>query len=282
MVDPAWVALSLVRHLGGRTFKGLLAHFNGDLAAILSASAPELQRVPGIGPKIARAITQIDVDATSRALERWQNADVRILTHSDPAYPRLLRAVDDAPPTLFALGSLPAPDRPAYAVIGTRTPSSTARDMATRLGSALASRGCVVVSGLATGIDAAAHLGALSLPDGVTVAVLGSGILNPYPAENRGLAQAVTARGALLCEVAPDAPVSAPGLVARNRIISGLCDSIIVVETETDGGAMHAARFAMAQGRPVYAVECAASGNRALLADGAQPITDDLHALELD
>jgi DNA processing protein len=92
----------------------------------------------------------------------------------------------------------------------------------------------------------------------------------------------VTARGALLCEVAPDAPVSAPGLVARNRIISGLCDGVIVVETDSDGGAMHAARFATAQGRPVYAVECAASGNRALLADGARPITDDLRALELD
>ena len=282
MADPAWVALSLVRHLGGRTFQGLLSHFNGDLTAILDASVPELQRVPGIGPKIAHAITQINVDAVQHALRRWEESGVRVLTQDDAAYPRLLRAIDDAPPTLFALGTLPAAERPAYAVIGSRTPSAPARKLASRLGAALAERGCVVVSGLAAGIDAAAHLGALSLPEGVTVAALGSGILNPYPPENRGLARAVTARGALLCEVAPDAPVSAPGLVARNRIISGLCDGVIVVETGSEGGAMHAARFARAQGRPVYAVDCAASGNRALLADGAQPIGDDLRALLLD
>lgn len=280
MVDPAWVALSLVRHLGGRTFKGLLAHFNGNLDAILAASAPELQRVPGVGPKIAQAITSIDVDAVSRAVRRWQDVGVTILTHADPGYPPLLRAVDDAPPTLFALGTVPAAERPAYAVIGSRTPSPAARDTALRLGAALAERDWVVVSGLAAGIDAAAHLGALALPEGITVATLGSGVLRPYPPENRGLARAVIARGALLSEVAPDAPVSAPGLVARNRIISGLCDGVIVVETGADGGAMHAARFARAQGRPVYVVECDASGNRALLADGAQPITTDLSALE--
>lgn len=280
MVDPAWVALSLCKHLGGKTFRALLRDFDHDLHAILDADEPRLRRVGGIGPKIARAIRTIDLDKTVQAINRWQAAGVQIIPRTQPEYPPMLRPVEDAPPTLFALGQcLPWAPTTAYAVIGTRTPSPQARQMAGRIGAMLAECGHLVVSGLAAGVDTAAHLGALSVPGAQTAAVLGSGVLHVYPPENDKLAQAIEERGVLLCEVAPDAVVSSPGLVARNRIITGLCDAVIIVETAADGGAMHAARFAQAQGRPVYVVDNRASGNRALLANGALPLPDDLSNL---
>jgi DNA processing protein len=147
-------------------------------------------------------------------------------------------------------------------------PSLQARIAANRLAAHFTREGYTIVSGLALGIDTLAHQATLS-HSGTTLAVLGSGVLNVYPPENAKLADQISKNGALLCEVHPDAPVSTPGLVARNRIITGLCERVIVVETEVDGGAMHAARFALLQGRQVYAVESPASGNKALLANGA-------------
>ena len=133
----------------------------------------------------------------------------------------------------------------------------------------------VVVSGLALGVDRSAHVGALAYPEGTTLAVLGSGVLQVYPYANIPLAKAIAARGALVSEVAPDARPNPASLVARNRLISGLSEGLIVVESSIDGGAMHAARRALEQGRTVYAVDNAASGNRALLDAGATPITPD-------
>jgi DNA processing protein len=129
---------------------------------------------------------------------------------------------------------------------------------------------------MALGIDSAAHIGALACLGGVTTAVLGSGVLNVYPPGNRALAEAIRQRGALLSEVHPDAQPKPSTLVARNRIISGLCEAVIVVETESDGGAMHAARRAIDQGRRVYTLESDASGNRALIEAGASVIKPDL------
>lgn len=279
MPSAAWVALSLLPHLGGRTFRALLDHFGGDISAILDASADSLREVRGVGPKIAQAIRTVDVDASARALERWLRAGVVILTLDDADYPPALRPLPDAPPTLFVLGLPDALAQGAVAVVGTRAPSPQARTCAQHMGAALAEGGHAIVSGLALGIDSAAHLGALAIPDGATLAVLGGGILNVYPPANRALAEAVIARGALVCEVSPEAPVSAPGLVARNRLITGLADAVIVVETGIEGGAMHAARFARQQGRPLYALDVPAAGNRALLANGAQPIAPDLSDL---
>ncbi|GAB4526909.1 MAG: hypothetical protein OHK0046_44140 [Anaerolineae bacterium] len=232
-----------------------------------------LRQVRGVGPKIATAITMIDLSATEAAMQRWMQAGVHILTWADPLYPAALRAVEDAPPTLFVRGHielLRALPR-MLAVVGTRTPSAASRDMAGQIGAAVAEIGGGLVSGLAAGVDAAAHIGALSVPGTVQIAVLGSGILRVYPPEHRALAEAVMQHGVLACEVAPDAPVSTPGLVARNRIITGIAETVIVVETEADGGAMHAARFATMQGKRLVAVENSASGNQQLLAAGALP-----------
>lgn len=281
-VNVAWVAISLTHRIGGKTFQSLREHFDGDLAAILAADTPSLQAVPGVGATIAQAIAQIDLEAVAHAVEGWQKAGITILASGDLNYPPPLSYLDDAPPTVFVQGTLPDLQQiRAYAIVGTRQPTPSAYHTAQCLGAEIAERGYVVVSGLAEGIDTAAHLGALSIPTGNTIAVLGSGVLNVYPPINIPLAQAIVERGALLSEVAPDLPVSVAGLVARNRIITGLCAGVIVVETGIDGGAMHAARFARTQGRPLYAVESDALGNRELLANGALPIAPHLAGFSL-
>lgn len=271
MPDAAWVALSLAEHIGGKKLRALMAHFGGDPRAILNADAAALRQVPGIGPKIARIIENIDLAAVEAALPRWQAAGITLCALCDPSYPARLAAVDDAPPTLFIRGKLPAPTLRAVAIVGTRQPSRKAVETAEQLSMGLAQRGVVIVSGLALGIDRAAHLGALAV-GGRTLAVLGSGVLNIYPQANAPLAQAILARGAVISEVNPAAQPNATTLVARNRIISGLSDALIVVESSVEGGAMHAARRALEQGRKVYAVESDASGNRALIAAGAVPL----------
>ena len=277
MLETSWVALSLAEHVGGKKLRALLRHFDGDLDAILAADAAALRQVAGVGPKTATIIQSLRPDRLTPAIDGWRPKGVRLCGRFEADYPPLLAALEDAPPTLFALGQWPLPQR-AVAVVGTRQPTAAAVQAAHALGSALAERGYGVVSGLALGIDRAAHLGALAV-GGMTLAVLGSGVLNVYPYANIPLARAISQRGALLCEVSPDASPSPPSLVARNRIISGLSQGVIVVETNVDGGAMHAARRAREQGRTVYALDNGASGNRALLDEGAVAITADLRGL---
>ncbi|MDQ7036773.1 MAG: DNA-processing protein DprA [Anaerolineae bacterium] len=150
------------------------------------------------------------------------------------------------------------------------------------LGKCLAEQGWAIVSGLAHGIDTAAHEGALRVPDSRTIAVLGSGVLNIYPEKNIALAQHILQQGAIVGENHPDAIPNAPRLVSRNRIISGLCQHVIVVETSINGGAMYAARAATAQGRTLHAVRLAESGNRELLKNQAKYINPDLANVTLD
>jgi len=204
---------------------------------------------------------------------------VQIIPLTNGLYPPALRALDDAPATLFARGSWPPPSRKRVAVVGTRDPSPIAHALAYQLGMELTANGCIVVSGLAYGVDAAAHNGASTTPGAYLLAVLGCGVLNIYPPEHHGQAQSILRGGALLSEVQPYANPSPSNLVARNRIITGLSDALIVVETETDGGAMHAARFASAQGRPIYTFDFPATGNQALLANGASALQTDLREL---
>ena len=277
MPDAAWVALSLTGRIGRKTLRALLQRF-GDTHAILSADAKALRQVPGVGSKITRSIQTIHLEQVQRDIERWQSAGVSIVTLNDPGYPARLRLLDDAPPTLFLTGSWqPAFDR-AAAVVGTRSPSVVSAGIARRFAMQLVRRGYTVVSGLAAGIDTHAHRAALGA-QGHTVAVLGCGILNVYPQQNRELAGSIRRQGVLVCEVHPEAAPNAASLVARNRLITGLSEAVIVVETGTEGGAMHAARFALAQGRRVYVVDNTASGNRDLIAGGATPVPDDWDGL---
>ena len=265
-----WVALSLVPGLGRRGIERLIAQF-GTLDAVLKADGAALQAVTGIGPRLAAAIRAIDLERTSAALAAWASGGITIWLHGDAAYPAALRDLPDAPAVLFGHGTVTPDDWRAVAIVGTRRPSREAGRLATRLAGICATHGWTVISGLAEGIDTAAHQGALSA-GGRTLAVLGCGVNTLYPPQNRTLAGRIVTAGALISESAPYAAPSAPQLVARNRLISGLSRAVIVVETSENGGSMHAARFANAQGRTLYAVRNGSAGTERLLAQGARAV----------
>ncbi len=277
-----WVALSLTEHLGTKTLNALLQHFGDDPETILNADVRALQRVPGVGPKIAQSIKSIDLPQVQQAIADWNAVQIQIATPvtSGVDYPPRLLLTDDAPAALFLRGAWQPADDRAAAVVGTREPSRLAAKAAYRLGSTLAEAGYTVVSGLAFGVDRQAHEGALSIPEGRSIAVLGCGVLNIYPPEHYALALECAGRGAIMSEVHPNAAPSSPRLVARNRIISGLAKALVVVETDADGGAMHAARFAHRQQRSVFTFDLKASGNRALIAEGAQALAPDCSDLD--
>jgi DNA processing protein len=271
-VSLAWLALSLIPRLGGKLFFTLIDHF-GTPEAVLDAPTSALREVRGIGETTAHAIRSIDLPALEAELASWLAQGVQCVGYHDPAYPPLLKRIPDAPPTLFMRGQVQAWQARWHAsvsIVGTREPSYEGMTFAMWHAYRRAQVGEVVVSGMALGIDTRAHYGALGAEGGFSVAVLGGGILAPYPTaeKNHGLAEKLLARGVLVCECAPSAPVSSTRLVARNRLISGLSEALVMVESEADGGAMHAVRFAMAQGRAVYAPDLPRSGNRHVLANG--------------
>ncbi|MCY3831898.1 MAG: DNA-processing protein DprA [Chloroflexi bacterium] len=275
------IALSLSPNIGAVTFQNLLNCFDHNLDAILAASPKELMRAPGVGKIIASEIAAIDLDALARELRAASEQGVEILLRGDRDYPAPLSDVADAPLAIFASRALrPADWQAAVAIVGTREPSDEARFIALELAMKLARAGRAVVSGLALGVDAAAHSGALSA-DGLTVAVLGSGILNVYPEANSSLAERIRERGALISEVHPGWSAKAQRLVSRNRIISGLSRAVIVVEAAEDGGAMHTARFASEQGQPVFTFDLPASGNQRLIQAGAGVLRRDDPLLDL-
>jgi DNA processing protein len=261
--DAAWVALSLLPHVGNKTLAKLIDVF-GDVEAVLAADLPSLLEVKGIGRKIAESILAIRLEETEGQIAQWEKSAVQILPYYSPDYPQALHDIPDAPATLFLRGNLQKWEKSA-AIVGTRKPSQAGAYLARKLAKNLSEAGFWIVSGLALGIDAIAHDAAMDK----TIAVLGGGVLNVYPPENLKLAQNILKEGAILSENHPLASSSAPRLVFRNRLISGLAQHVIVVETATDGGAMHAARAAIAQGRKLYTFDLPATGNQQLLAEGA-------------
>jgi DNA processing protein len=266
-----WAALAAWAGIGGRTMTALLQHF-GSLEPVFSAS--ELVRVRHIGPQTAAAITSLDLPAIEAALAGFASAGVSILTWEDAEYPANLLRSQDAPPVLFVRGALAEDDVRAVAVVGTRSPSASAVMLARTIAAELAVRGWTIVSGLALGIDTAAHRGALEA-GGRTLAVLGGGVLNVYPPANAALAEAVMRSGALLCEAHPQAEVNRQSLIARNRITSGLSRAVIVVQSGEDSGSMSTARRAREQGRAVLAVRGGDAGCDSLIAEGAEELRPD-------
>ena len=268
--DSAWIALSLLRHVGSKTLRALVARF-GSAENVLQASRTDLMNVRGVGAVIADAILVMDIKHINTEIEQWQRANITIAPRYTPQYPPMLRDLDDEPATIFYRGTynVRALGEKGVAIIGTRDPSQIARQTAFQLGAKLAKQGYIIVSGLAHGIDGAAHHGALSARGGQTLAVLGSGIFHIYPKQHETLAARILQNGAILSENHPQATPSAARLVTRNRIITGLAHHVIVVETADDGGAMHAARFAKIQGKKIYTLDLPATGNQVLLEQGA-------------
>jgi DNA processing protein len=234
----------------------LVAAF-GSVEAILAAPAAAIARVPGLGPKLAAALAgwRAQVDPAAE-LAQADAAGIRVVTQDDLAYPVALRQLSDAPLVLYVQGdaaSLAAAGERGLAVVGTRRPSLYGETVAARLAGAAAHAGLVIVSGLARGIDTVAHRSALE-HHGQTVAVIGSGLLNIYPEENRGLAAEITGAGCLVSEQPLAARPDKRTFPMRNRIIAGLCPTTLVIEAATGSGALITADKAFAAGRRVAAV----------------------------
>jgi DNA processing protein len=268
-----WVALAMTGRVGGKTIVRLLQHF-ASLEAVLAASADELKRVPHVGEATARAISMIDLPGIEALCMELARQGIEVITVEDIRFPINLLKCDDAPPVLFARGAFEKCDSRAVAIVGTREPRRESAELAYSLGCELGARGWTVISGLALGIDAAAHRGALAA-EGRTIAVLGSGLRRLYPPLHEGLAEQIAACGAVISELHPDEQVSAQTLIARNRITSGLSRAVIVVQSGEDSGSMSTARKARQQNRDVFAVTGGDSGCEALLASGAEALNSD-------
>ena len=211
--------------------------------------------------------------------ERCRVCNVRVLTARDPAFPGLLRLDPDPPGVVFTRGDLQALDARRVSIVGTRNATGPGRDIAAQLGYELAAAGVTVVSGLAKGIDGAAHRGALRVPDAQPVGVVGNGLDAPYPRQHAALWRQVGERGLLLSEWPPGTVPEPFRFPLRNRIIAALSEVVVVVESRERGGSLITAQAAIERGIDVMAVpgsprNRAASGTNQLLRDGAAPVTD--------
>jgi len=197
--------------------------------------------------------TKSDVSRAEAKVRAIREAGLDVVCLTDPRYPRLLRATPDPPFLISVWGELEEEDALGLAIVGSRRATRYGLEMGRRLGSALSSAGLTIVSGLARGIDAAAHRGALDVR-GRTIAVLGSGLRNVYPREHRGLALRIAEHGAVISELDLDEPPRAGNFPRRNRVITGMTLGTLVVEATLRSGSLVSARLAMEQNREVYAV----------------------------
>lgn len=280
------LALSLVPGLGPRLTAALLRHF-GSAAAARTATATQLQAVPLIGAKLAaqfaESLRAADIDREWDAVVRH---GVTVIPLTAPEYPAPLREIPDPPPLLYLRGAFAAADANAVAVVGSRRCTGYGRRMAEAIAGGLARAGWTVVSGLALGIDGAAHAAALKV-GGRTLAVLAGGLSRIYPPQHADLAEEVAKAGALVTEATMLLDPQAGMFPARNRIISGLSRGVVVVEAPDRSGALITAEHALEQGREVFAVPGPADSarsagclalirNGARLVRGADDILEDL------
>lgn len=249
--DAAWLSLARVPGLGPAAFLRLLRALGGP-EQILAAAPARLQ--PLVTPALLESLLATRHQPLPADWRVWLDQPHHfILTLADSRYPSALLQLSDPPPLLFAMGDAACLTLPALAVVGSRKATLAGQRTAERLSRVLAQAGLCIVSGLAAGIDAAAHRGALDA-DGRTIAVVGTGLDRVYPARHRALAHAIAERGLLLSEFALGAPPLPAHFPRRNRIISGLSRGCLVVEAALDSGSLITARLALEQGRDVFAV----------------------------
>jgi DNA processing protein len=280
----ATIRLALTPGVGPRIRTALLERF-GSPEGVFAAAPSELREIPGVGAKVCQRILAAREEINAEAeLALCREHRIALLTPDDESYPRGLCEIHDPPGLLFVRGDVRPADALGVAIVGTRHATTYGLRIAERLASGLAHAGLTVVSGLARGIDAAAHRGALNA-GGRTIAVLGSGVLNVYPPEHVEFAAAVAEQGAVISELPPRA-APLPGMFPqRNRIITGISLGLIVVEAAERSGALISARHAMEQGREVFAVpgpvdSRASRGCHRLLRDGARLVESVEDVLE--
>jgi DNA processing protein len=283
--DPRqyWVGFNLVKGIGAARLRALLAYF-GDAAAAWQAS-PQALKAAGLSPKLVEAFLRLRAGVSlDQVWDQIQAQGITVLTWEDPGYPRRLKEIDQPPPVLYVRGALLPEDEWAVAIVGTRRITPYGRQVSEEVAGMLARNGVSVVSGLARGVDAAAHQAALNA-GGRTIAVLGSGVDRIYPPEHRRLAERIIERGALVSDYAPGTPPDGVNFPPRNRIISGLSLAVIVVEAGERSGALITAGFAADQGREVFAVPGnirapQSVGTNRLIQQGARPLLDHREVLE--
>ena len=282
-----WLALHHTPGIGAATFHRLLDTF-GSPAAVTGASTEQL-RGCGLDTAAIDTLRQAGHPTLERDLEWLNGADNHIITCQDAAYPPLLLQLPDPPPLLYAHGNIELLCMPQLAMVGSRNPSSSGRQTATDFARHLGAAGLVITSGLALGIDAASHQGALDAGAG-TIAVTGTGLDRVYPASHRELARSIAASGVLVSELPTGTPPLAENFPRRNRIISGLSLGTLVVEAAIRSGSLITARLAAEQGREVFAIPGSihnplARGCHRLIREGAKlvetasDVIDELGAL---
>ena len=249
-----WVALTLIPGVGARTFNRLLQRF-GSPEQVFAASRRTLEEIPGLKRSSIEAIKSraLVEESARRELGRIRELNLRLLRWGTPEYPALLSNIPDPPALLYVKGHLTADDQRAVAVVGSRHPSAYGLTVCKKLCVELAWQGWTVVSGMARGIDSAAHVGALE-GGGRTLAVLGTGLDVVYPTENRKLYERIAGSGAVISELPLGTPPDPGNFPVRNRLISGLALGVVVVEATAKSGSLITAGMALEQGRQVFAV----------------------------
>jgi len=278
----SWLRLHLTPGLGRKGLFRLIETY-GTPDAALQAPAADWSRRCGIRPDVATGRLAADTPLLDRTLERLERLQVALLSYwNDDNYPPLLRQIPDPPALLYLRGRLPAQEM--FAIVGSRRASTRGQAFTEEIASELAACGVCIVSGLARGIDTAAHRGALRT--GTTVAVLGCGIDRIYPPENATLFHHIEQKGGILSEYAPGTPPLAGHFPGRNRLISGLSRGVLIVEAARNSGSLHTAEFALETGREVFAVpnpvgQTTSDGVNQLLKDGARVVTESRDILDV-
>lgn len=246
-----WLALTCLPGIGPRTVHRWLEQFS-DVKSLFLANSDEMQ-VAGLTAKQQVLVRNVDWRIMSQQLEWCEKNNCHIITLNDDRYPALLREIADAPLLLFVRGDDTLLKNPQIAIVGSRNPSIIGKELAEQFAYYLAKAGLIITSGLALGVDAASHQGAIT-SGGKTLAVLGSGLNSIYPPTHRKLAETIIENGALVSEFMPNEMAKAKNFPRRNRIISGLCLGVLVVEAALQSGSLITARLANEQGREVFAI----------------------------
>jgi DNA processing protein len=265
-----WLRLIRSQNVGPRTFHALINHYSNARAAL--AALPQLARRGGASAP-GRICTRAEAE---REMAAARAAGVAFVALGEPDYPLRLAMIDDAPPLIAVRGELAALARPTVAIVGARNASAAGIKFAERLARELGEAGLVIASGLARGIDAAAHRGSLTTG---TVAAMAGGHNSIYPPEHAPLAEAIAQNGVVLSEMPLDHEPRARDFPRRNRLISGLAAGVVVIEAAQRSGSLITARMALEQGREVFAVpgsplDPRCEGTNNLLKQGAAPVTE--------
>ncbi len=273
-------ALASIKEIGAVRLKRLLTRF-GSVERIFDAELVEIAQLPHFNPILAsRILTVRNRFAELRQkLEALNNQGIEVIFPEDAEYPAVLKSVPDAPTVLCRIGELSEMNEQCVAIVGSNRPTVDSINVTLGLSIRLAEAGFTIVSGLASGIDTNAHYGALGV-NGTTIGVVSTDLSSIYPPENHELAMKICETGYVFSEHPFPASPTPANLVLRNRIISGLSKAIVVVETSKEGGAMHTARYAQLQDRPVLACQWNShsqhsEGTRQLIRSGALPFLPD-------